>query len=215
MLFVLAFPAQGSGALPKKQSWIIPQSIGLGGYSSRSEFNASDRVVHFKGVNVVYSLAVNRFLALRAKVVIADLDGGFESDIKLSGFGGDLLFGLNLNQPGFRAYIGPGIDAKKLTFADDFSGSKEQLDENNSRTISAFILNAGVGYRYDRLILDVWYAKHIGEKDSQVWTDIQPREAKTNNGVPVLDINGDPVYEPVDSLDVRTSSMYFSLSYLF
>lgn len=206
--------AQSHGNL-LKPSWHIVQSIGLGGYSSRSEFNLSDREVRFRGVNLVYQLAMNRFLALRVKAVLADLDGGFESDVDLSGFGGDILLGFNLNQPGFRAYIAPGLDARKLTFANDFAGSKAQLDEDNARTISAFILNAGIGYRYDRLILDVWYAKHIGDKDSQVWTDIQPREQKKVNGIPVLDVNGDPVFEPVDSLDVRTSSLYFSLSYLF
>lgn len=207
--------AESKSSRPLVDRWNIVQSLGLGGFSSRSEFNGSDREIRFRGVNFVYSLAMNPFLALRAKAVLADLDGGFESDVELSGFGGDILLGMNMNKPGFRAYIGPGVDAKKLTFADDFSGSKEQLDENNARTISAFILNAGLGYRYNRLILDVWYAKHIGEKDSQVWTDIQPRQAKTDNGIPVLDVNGDPVYERVESLDVRTSSLSFSLSYVF
>lgn len=193
----------------------VVQSIGIGGFSSRSDFKNSTREVRFRGVNFIYSVAMNRFLALRAKAFLADLDGGFESDVELSGFGGDLLLGLNLNQAGFRAYIGPGIVAKKLTFTDEFSGSKAHLDEDNARTISAFTLNAGVGYRYDRFLLDVWYARHIGEKDSQVWTDIQPREQKTQDGIPVLDINGDPVFEPVDTLEVSTSSVYFSFTYSF
>lgn len=219
MLFIAALLGSSSltFAQPKDADtrWRVAQSVGVGGFASRSAFRGSNREVRFRGASLMYSLAISSYVALRAKACFADLDGGFESDVELSAFGGDFLLGVNLNRPGFRAYIGPGIDAQKLTFADNFAGSREHLDEDNARRISSFVFNAGLGYRYNKLILDVGYAQNLGDKDSDVWTDIQPRQPKKVNGVPVLDVNGDPVYEPVDAIEVSTSSWYFTVSYVF
>jgi hypothetical protein len=192
------------------------QAVGVGAFTSSASFDNNGAELDFAGLNFAYRVGVNDNLAIRALVFTGELDSGTTNDISLSGYGVEALFGMNMMGSGFRLYAGPGFVSEEWEFADNYSGDKDALNAENSRTISSFNVNFGAGFTLDRISVDVWASQRLGDKYSEVMTDIQAKVQELDSeGEPEVDDQGDPVYRDKVRQDVASMAINISLSYLF
>lgn len=109
----------------------------------------------FSGVAVFYTGALNENIAVRAGLYTADDDDDAATSDDATGLDLQLLFGINMNGQGFRAYAGPG-----------YYSDKWESPSGGSKRFSSLQVTGGLGFVFDRFAVDGWVTLRLGDRYS-------------------------------------------------
>lgn len=141
------------------QFGISSYMLSLDGGSVTDGSNTLDLTTDASGLAAFYTATFNQHIGMKATLYWLNVDS--ISDISVSegdvnGFEGQLLLGANLNQPGFKVYVAPGLYSEDVSFG------------NASSSFEGYQLGAGAGYNWSALSLDLW----LNWRDSSEYEDL-------------------------------------------
>ncbi len=140
------------------QFGVTSYALSLDAGSISDGTNTVDITTEASGGGLFYAATFNANVAMKATLYWLNVDEISDisvSDGDVNGIEGQLLVGSNLNQPGFKAYIAPGIYSEDVSFG------------NASTSFEGFQLGGGLGYNWSVVSVDLW----LNWRDSSEYED--------------------------------------------